>query len=73
LPPTGRRLLTQWVSGVDVNVLGPDNMRVVEDAFAYRLVWAPLHARDGGRRGRSQGLCGKTCCADASASPFLRS
>ena len=40
LPPTWRALLKQWVSGVDVNVLGADNMRIIEDAFMYRLVWA---------------------------------
>jgi hypothetical protein len=28
------------VSGVDVNIIGADNMRIVEDAFTYRLVWA---------------------------------
>jgi hypothetical protein len=40
LPATWRKLLKQWVSGIDVNVLGAENMRIVEDAFIYRLVWA---------------------------------
>ena len=40
LPPNWRILLKQWVSGVDVNCLGADNMRIIEDAFMYRLVWA---------------------------------
>ena len=40
LPITWRTLLKQWVSGTDVNVIGADNMRIVEDAFTYRLVWA---------------------------------
>ena len=40
LPPAWRALLKQWVSGVDVDVLGADNMRIIEDAFMYRLVWA---------------------------------
>jgi hypothetical protein len=40
LPATWSLLLKQWVSGVDVNVIGPDKMHIVEDAFAYRLVWA---------------------------------
>ena len=40
LPAAWRAFLKQWVSGVDVNVLGADNMRIVEDAFMYRLVWA---------------------------------
>jgi hypothetical protein len=40
LPLDWRSLLKQWVSGVDVNVLGTENMRIIEDAFMYRLVWA---------------------------------
>ena len=40
LPPDWRRILTQWVSGAEVSEIGPDNMRVVEEAFTYRLVWA---------------------------------
>jgi len=40
LPSHWRRLLQDWVSGVDVNEISPDNMRTIEDAFAYRLVWA---------------------------------
>ena len=40
LPANWRTLLKQWVSGVDVNVIGADNMHIVEDAFTYRLVWA---------------------------------
>jgi hypothetical protein len=40
LPVNWRDLLRQWVTGVDVNMIGTDNMGVVEDAFTYRLVWA---------------------------------
>ncbi|WP_051380327.1 DEAD/DEAH box helicase [Bradyrhizobium sp. WSM1743] len=40
LPPNWRDLLRQWVTGIDVNTIGTDNMGVVEDAFTYRLVWA---------------------------------
>lgn len=40
LPPHWPQLLKQWVSGAEVSVIGPQNMRVVEDAFTYRLVWA---------------------------------
>jgi hypothetical protein len=40
LPPRWHRLLRDWISGVDVNEIGADNMRAIEDAFAYRLVWA---------------------------------
>jgi hypothetical protein len=40
LPTTWRTLLKQWVSGVEVNIIGADNMRIIEDAFTYRLVWA---------------------------------
>lgn len=35
-----RETLKEWVSGSDVNVIGAENMRMIEDAFAYRLVWA---------------------------------
>jgi hypothetical protein len=40
LPADWRRILRQWVSGAEVAEIGPDNMRVVEEAFTYRLVWA---------------------------------
>lgn len=40
LPENWRDLLRLWVSGADVSTIGPDNMRIVEDAFTYRLVWA---------------------------------
>lgn len=40
LPPNWRLLLRQWISGVDVNLIGAPHMRVIEDAFTYRLVWA---------------------------------
>ncbi|MBP2277002.1 DEAD/DEAH box helicase [Sphingomonas sp. PL20] len=40
LPANWRTLLKQWISGTDVTVIGAHNMRVVEDAFTYRLVWA---------------------------------
>lgn len=40
LPSNWQQLLKQWISGATVEEIGPDNMRVVEDAFMYRLVWA---------------------------------
>jgi hypothetical protein len=40
LPQNWEALLRQWVSGVEVNAIGPDNMGVIEEAFGYRLVWA---------------------------------
>lgn len=40
LPPDWGHILKEWVSGTDVNVIGAENMRIIEDAFAYRLVWA---------------------------------
>ncbi|MBC7703453.1 MAG: DEAD/DEAH box helicase [Rhodoferax sp.] len=40
LPADWEVLLKHWVSGTEVEVIGPENMRVIEDAFAYRLVWA---------------------------------
>lgn len=40
LPEDWRDLLTKWVSGTDVEEIGTDRMRIVEDALMYRLVWA---------------------------------
>ena len=40
LPANWKAVLRQWVSGADVAKIGSHNMRVVEDAFMYRLVWA---------------------------------
>jgi hypothetical protein len=40
LPLNWETILKAWVTGVDVNTIGPENMPVVEDAFTYRLVWA---------------------------------
>ncbi len=40
LPPNWRDLLGAWIRGEDVAVIGRENMRIVDDAFVYRLVWA---------------------------------
>ncbi|MGO4609929.1 DEAD/DEAH box helicase [Variovorax sp. 2RAF20] len=40
LPANWKAILRSWVSGEDVSEIGPQNMRAVEDAFTYRLVWA---------------------------------
>lgn len=40
LPATWKAILKQWVSGAAVSEIGPQNMRLIEGAFAYRLVWA---------------------------------
>jgi hypothetical protein len=40
LPVNWEALLRAWVTGVEVNRIGPGNMGVVEEAFTYRLVWA---------------------------------
>jgi len=40
LPDDWRDILSAWLAGVPVRDIGPDNMRFIEDAFAYRLVWA---------------------------------
>lgn len=39
-PEKWEDLLTAWVSGESIGVIGADNMRFVEEAFTYRLVWA---------------------------------
>lgn len=40
LPGNWKAILKQWVSGAEVSQIGPHNMRMVEEAFTYRLVWA---------------------------------
>lgn len=40
LPTNWKDILRRWVSGDDVANIGPQNMRAVEEAFTYRLVWA---------------------------------
>lgn len=40
LPANWKAILRSWVSGEDVSKIGPQNMRAVEEAFTYRLVWA---------------------------------
>ncbi|MGE1003700.1 DEAD/DEAH box helicase [Ralstonia pseudosolanacearum] len=40
LPANWKAILRSWVSGEEVAKIGPQNMRAVEDAFTYRLVWA---------------------------------
>ena len=40
LPVNWKAILRSWVSGEEVSKIGPQNMRAVEEAFTYRLVWA---------------------------------
>lgn len=40
LPANWKVILRSWVSGEEVSKIGPQNMRAVEEAFTYRLVWA---------------------------------
>jgi predicted heme/steroid binding protein len=40
LPDDWKAILKQWVSGAEVSQIGLHNMRIVEEAFTYRLVWA---------------------------------
>jgi len=40
LPANWTAILRSWVSGDEVAEIGAQNMRAVEDAFTYRLVWA---------------------------------
>ena len=39
LPAGWQDVLRSWVSGAGVDQIGPNLMKTVEDAFAYRLVW----------------------------------
>ena len=40
LPANWKELLGAWIRGEDVAAIGQEGMRVVDDAFVYRLVWA---------------------------------
>jgi hypothetical protein len=40
LPANWKAILRSWVSGEEVSKIGSQNMRAVEEAFTYRLVWA---------------------------------
>ncbi|MEN5271406.1 DEAD/DEAH box helicase [Stenotrophomonas lactitubi] len=40
LPANWKGILRSWVSGEEIAKIGAQNMRAVEDAFTYRLVWA---------------------------------
>jgi hypothetical protein len=40
LPDNWKAILRAWVSGEEVSEIEPQNMKVVEEAFTYRLVWA---------------------------------
>lgn len=40
LPDNWRYILASWLAGVPVRDIGPGNIRLIEDAFIYRLVWA---------------------------------
>lgn len=40
MPPDWRNVLRAWVAGVDVDAIGANNMKLVEDVFTYKLVWA---------------------------------
>lgn len=40
LPGNWKALLRSWVSGEEIFQIGPQNMRAIEEAFTYRLVWA---------------------------------
>jgi hypothetical protein len=40
LPLNWPELLSAWVSGAEIDLIGLENIRVIEEAFIYRLVWA---------------------------------
>lgn len=66
LPGNWRDLLGAWLAGTDVVALGLENMRVVEDAFVYRLVWAIEAVR---MRRRAEG--GETDTIEGSAAATI--
>lgn len=65
LPANWKAILRSWVSGEEVSKIGPQNMRAVEEAFTYRLVWALEAVRT---RRMSLGWSPDTVAGGASAS-----
>ncbi|MDW9378036.1 DEAD/DEAH box helicase [Sinorhizobium meliloti] len=65
LPANWTAILRSWVAGEDVASIGPQNMRVVEEAFIYRLVWALEAVRT---RRMSLGWSPETVAGGAAAS-----
>lgn len=64
LPANWKAILRSWVSGEEVSEIGPQNMRAVEEAFTYRLVWALEAVRT---RRMSLGLSPDTVAGGAAA------
>jgi hypothetical protein len=65
LPGNWRDVLGDWVSGKDISEIGPQNMKAVEEAFTFRLVWALEAIRT---RRMSQGWSSDTIAGGAAAS-----
>lgn len=65
LPANWTVILRSWVAGEDVSTIGPQNMRAVEEAFIYRLVWALEAVRT---RRMSLGWSPETVAGGAAAS-----
>lgn len=65
IPPNWKTILRAWVSGKPVTAIGTDNMRFIEDAFAYRMVWAleALRARRQTLGGESPTIAGGAAAA----------
>lgn len=40
LPDNWEATLRSWISGETIEEIGPENVRLIEDVFSYRLVWA---------------------------------
>jgi hypothetical protein len=64
LPANWKAILHSWVSGEEVSRIGSQNMRAVEEAFTYRLVWALEAVRT---RRMSLGWSPETVAGGASA------
>jgi hypothetical protein len=61
-------VLASWIAGADVGDIGLDNMRMVEEAFIYRLVWGAeaIRMRRRAAGGESEYVEGSaTACLDA--------
>jgi hypothetical protein len=74
LPEKWNEILTLWISGADVAEIGLDNMRIVEEAFIYRLTWAieALRMRRRAEGGQSEFIEGSAAACLESGLPQVR-
>ena len=74
LPEKWNEILARWIGGIDVAEIGLDNMRIVEEAFIYRLTWAieALRMRRRAEGGQSEFIEGSAAACLESGLPQIK-